>query len=176
MMVTQRIDIRAYIPGGLRMTARVLPTGLAMVLFVALAHGQSPQLGTITFPTSGSAAAQPLFIEGVKELHSFQFDEAAEAFQKAQKSDPGFALAYWGEAMSYNHPLWAQVDVEAAKKALEKLAPTLDGRLAKARTPKEKAYVEAVDQLFYTAGDKLNRDIAYSRSMARMYEQWPDDN
>src|SRR5438477_6693004 len=96
------------------------------------AGAQTPQLGTIQFSTSGAAAAQPSFIEGVKDLHSFEFDEAAEAFRNAQKADPNFALAFWGEAMSYNHPLWAQVDVDAAKKTLDKLAPTLAGRVAKA--------------------------------------------
>src|SRR2546425_5375509 len=151
-----------------------IPAWLALA--AAPTGAQGPELGTIQFATSGAATAQPLFIEGVKDLHSFEFDEAAEAFRKAQQADPDFALAYWGEAMSYNHPLWAQVDVEAAKKALGKLAPTLDSRLAKARLPKEKAYLEAVDQLFSAAGDKLARDQAYSQVMARMYQQWPDDH
>src|SRR5712692_5511318 len=137
---------------------------------------QAPELGTIQFPTSGAPTAQPAFIEGVKDLHSFEFDEAAAAFKNAQQADPNFALAYWGEAMSYNHPLWAQVDVEAGRKALGKLAPTLEGRLTKAKMPREKAYVEAVDQLFSAEGDKLARDQAYSQAMARMYRQWPDDH
>lgn len=156
-----------------------LRTSLAILLGLALLAVVSvyPQeLGTISFPTSGAAAAQPAFLEGVKQLHSFQFDEAAVAFQKAQQIDPGFALAYWGEAMSYNHPLWAQVDVPAAKKALERLAPALDARLAKARTEKEKAYLQAADQLFYSPGDKLARDRAYSGAMAQVYERWPNDN
>jgi tetratricopeptide (TPR) repeat protein len=134
------------------------------------------ELGSISFPTSGAAAAQPKFIEGVKDLHSFEFDEAAEAFHQARQLDPDFALTYWGEAMSYNHPLWAQLDLTAARKALERLAPTLEGRLAKAHTEKEKAYLEAVNQLFYAPGDKLARDKAYSEAMARMYDRWPDDH
>jgi len=56
--------------------------------------GQSALLGTITFPNSGSAAAQPYFIEGVKFLHSFEWEDAADAFRKAEQADPGFALAY----------------------------------------------------------------------------------
>lgn len=134
------------------------------------------QLGNISFPTSGSAAAQPKFIEGVKDLHSFEFDEAAEAFRAAQRIDPNFALAYWGEAMSYNHPLWAEQNLEAARKALERLAPTLEGRLAKAHTDKGKAFLEAENQLFYAPGDKLARDKAYSDAMARLYDRWPDDH
>ena len=147
--------------------------GLAFLICAGL-HAQ--QLGSITFATSGAASAQPKFIEGVKDLHSFEFDEAAEAFHQAQQADPNFAMAYWGEAMSYNHPLWAQLDLPAARKALERLAPTLEGRLAKTHTEKEKAYLEAVNELFYAPGDKLARDIAYSEAMARMNDRWPNDN
>src|SRR3954467_2355698 len=119
-----------------------LVAGVIVCLAPAAPTGpQPPQLGTIQLPPPGAAGAQAAFIEGVKDLHSFEFDEAAEAFRKAQQADPNFALAYWGEAMSYNHPLWAQVDVDAAKKALGRLAPTLDGRSAKAKLPKEKAYI-----------------------------------
>ena len=53
--------------------------GRLAILALALA-GAAPyaqELGTITFPTSGSAAAQAAFLDGVKALHSFQFDEAA---------------------------------------------------------------------------------------------------
>jgi tetratricopeptide (TPR) repeat protein len=146
-----------------------------IVACVASANLNAQELGNIAFPTSGAAAAQPKFIEGVKDLHSFEFDEAAEAFHQAQQLDPDFALTYWGEAMSYNHPLWAQLDLPAARKALERLAPTLEARLAKAHTEKEKAYLEAVNQLFYAPGDKLARDNAYSEAMARMYGRWPDD-
>ena len=148
----------------------------ASVAFFTGAVLNAQELGSISFPTSGAAGAQPKFIEGVKDLHSFEFDEAAEAFHQAQQFDPNFALAYWGEAMSYNHPLWAQVDLPAARKALERLAATLEGRLAKAHTEKEKAFLEAVNQLFYVSGDKLTRDNAYSDVMARMYERWPDDH
>ena len=66
------------------------------LLFVSGLPLNSQELGTITFPNSGNAAAQAPFIEGVKDLHSFQFDEAAVAFQRAQKADPTFAMAYWG--------------------------------------------------------------------------------
>lgn len=161
------------------MPVRSIRVGLALALSVGLAGpalGQATQYGTITFPTSGAAAAQPAFLDGVKQLHSFQFDEAGESFRRAQKLDPSFALAYWGEAMSYNHPLWAQQDTEAAKKTLETLAPTLEGRLAKAPTPKEKSFLEAIDQLLYAPGEKLARDKAYSEAVARMYAEWPDDN
>jgi tetratricopeptide (TPR) repeat protein len=156
-----------------RCASRLIVAGVALFTAPGLS---AQELGSINFSTSGAAAAQPKFIEGVKDLHSFEFDEAAEAFHQAQQLDPNFALTYWGEALSYNHPLWAQLDLPAARKALERLAPTLEGRLAKAHTEKEKAYVEAVNQLFYAPGDKLARDNAYSEAMAGMYGRWPDDH
>lgn len=160
------------------MTGRAVRTGLALALLALLCAPpmQSQELGTITFPTSGAEAAQQAFLEGVKSLHSFQFDEAALAFRRAQEIDPTFALAYWGEAMSYNHPLWAQQDTEAAQAALNRIAPTLEGRLERVKLPKEKALIEAAEVLFSSPGDKLARDKAYSDVMARLHARWPDDH
>ena len=67
-------------------------------------------LGTIDFPNDGAQDAQQAFLTGVKALYSFEFNEAADAFRIAQATDPGFALAYWGEAISYNHALWQETD------------------------------------------------------------------
>lgn len=64
--------------------------------------------GDVSFPNSGSKAAQEPFLRGVKLLHNFQYDDAILAFQEAQKADPDFALAYWGEAMAHNYTLWAE--------------------------------------------------------------------
>jgi tetratricopeptide (TPR) repeat protein len=152
-----------------------------LVLLVACSVGvraQAPaavELGTINFPTSAKPAAQGPFLVGVKGLYNFEFDIAAEAFREAQKADPGFALGYWGEAMSYNHPLWAQQDLSAARKVLERLAPTAAARAAKAPAGKERELIEAEEVLFGT-GDKLTRDIAYSQAMGRMHAKYPQDD
>jgi hypothetical protein len=148
---------------------------LPLLLFISgAAHAQ--KLGSIDFPTSASPQAQSHFLEGVKDLHSFAFDEAAVAFRDAEKVDPKFALAYWGEAMSFNHPLWAQQDLPAARAVLARLAPTATERFAKAGGPKERAFLEAQDKLFFGATDKLARDIAYSDAMAQMHARWPEDD
>src|SRR5258706_11734756 len=117
---------------------RVVVAALAAVSLGGLSipvRAQTPgaaELGTINFPTSAKPAAQAAFLTGTKALYNFEFDLAAEAFQEAQKADPAFALGYWGEAMSYNHPLWAQQDLASARKVLERLAPTAAARAAKA--------------------------------------------
>ena len=158
------------------MIVRFRSRGLLLAAGLAVASAGAQELGTITFETSGAPVAQQKFLEGVKALHSFQFDEAAVAFREAKGLDASFALAYWGEAMSYNHPLWAQQDREAGQRVLESLAPTLDGRLAKARLDKERALLTAIDKLYYGSEDKLARDRAYSDYLAEAYARWPDDH
>lgn len=150
---------------------------LAMaVLFTAGASvfGQTGQLGHTDFPASGSAAAMPHFLKGLLLLHSFEYADAAEEFRAAEKADPGFAMAYWGEAMTCNHPLWMQRDRAAAMKALERLAPTREARLAKAPTEREKMYLDAVEEL-WAEGDKAERDRAYADAMRRLHEKHPED-
>jgi hypothetical protein len=89
-------------------------------------------LGTATFPTSThSPGAQTAFIRGLLLLHVFEYDDAANAFRSAQKIDPTFAMAYYGEAMTHNHPVWNQLDVPAGQAALNKLAPTPGARAAR---------------------------------------------
>ena len=66
--------------------------------------------------------------------------------------------------MSYNHPLWAQQDLPAARKVLERLAPTAAARAAKAPAGKERELIESLEVLF-GAGDKLARDIAYADAL-----------
>jgi len=153
----------------------------SLILFAALAfvspnlRAQQNELGTINFQTSGSAAAQPAFLRGVLLLHSFEYDDAKESFIEAQKADPGFAMAYWGEAMTYNHTVWQQTAPDLAKAALARLAPTAEARLAKAPTAREKDWLASLDSL-YGAGDKLARDRAYADHMRRMHERYPADD
>ena len=112
-------------------------------------------------------------------LHSFEYDDAIAAFREAERIDPTFALAYWGEALAYNQPLWYNENVEKARAALNRLAPTRDARQAKARTAREKAYLDAVERLFGAPGvndDKRARDRAYSDRMAALHQQFPDDD
>lgn len=153
----------------------VVLVATSMVAGPARAQGPAVELGTIHFPTSARPAAQAPFLTGVKALLNFEFDIAGEQFLLAEKADPDFALGYWGEAMSYNHPLWAQQDLARARRALEKLAPTAAARAAKAPAGKERMLLESLEVLF-GAGDKLTRDIAYSDTMKRIHEKYPADD
>ena len=159
------------------MARRVLAP-IALLFIAVLATGpvsraQEP-LGRIDFPTSQTGAAQSAFLKGVLLLHSFEYDDAREAFVAAQQAAPGFAMAYWGEAMTHNHPLWAQAAPDLAREALSRLAPTADERQAKAANDKERDWLRAVEALF-ADGEKPTRDAAYAAQMRRMHDKYPED-
>ena len=141
----------------------------ACLLIVGMPASAASDLGRVDFPTSGAPEAREPFLRGVAALHSFWYDEAADAFREAQKADPGFAMAYWGEAMTYNHPIWGEQDRETALAALARLAPTPAERAAKAPTEREKAWLAAVETL-YGEGEKPARDRAYAEAMRRLHE------
>ncbi len=163
-----------------------LPLLLLSVLLLTFAHEAQAQtagnetrpdasrLGTIHFPTSGAEAAQPHFLRGVLLLHSFEYARAADAFREAQQIDPDFAMAYWGQAMTYNHPPWIQQDREPARAALDRLAPTSEARRAEAPTAREKAYLETVE-ILYGEGPKARRDTLYAEAMEQLAGRFPDD-
>lgn len=147
---------------------------VCLLLLFALAALPGDDLGVIDFPNSGAPAAQPHFIRGVLLLHNFQYPQAERAFLEAQKADPGFALAYWGEAMTFNHGLWMEQDLDKARAALGKLGATPETRLAKAPTKREKGFLGALEAL-YGEGTKGARDLAYMEAMRQLHQQLPED-
>ena len=120
-------------------------------------------------------AAKASFLRGLALLHNFEYDFAAREFRKAQEADPDFVMAYWGEAMTHNHPLWAEQDRDEARAILERLGSDPEARAAKARSAKELQWLSAVETLYATEGTKIERDLAYLAAMQAMLALDPDD-
>ena len=148
-----------------------------------LAHEETPpaaavpvagSLGETNFPNSGAAAAQPDFMRGLLLLHSFEFDAARESFRAAQAKDPGFVMAYWGEALSHNMPIWGEQDLEAARAVLQRLGPTREARLARAATERERGYLASVEAL-YGDGAKVERDASFNQALGELARKFPED-
>ena len=157
-------------------------TRLISALFVLVAltvggptHSQFENVGTIDFPTSATGEAQQHFLRGMAILHSFGWKQAIEQFRAAQAIDPDFAMAYWGETLSYNHPLQPEANAESPREALARLGATPEERLAKAPTAREKGLLDAVERL-WGEGRWQDRRVAYMEAMARLYEQFPTDD
>jgi tetratricopeptide (TPR) repeat protein len=148
---------------------------------ISVAAQPSPSLGRISFPNSGSPAAQPAFVRGVLLLHSFEYDDAIASFRDAQKTDSGFAMAYWGEALCYNQPLWLNENLDKARASLARLnqvrqrGQTGSSGLTQIPTAREKGYLDAVERLFGD-GAKAARDRGYADRMAQLHAQFPEDD
>ena len=155
---------------------RFLAVACFVLISVPLSAAEMDDVGSIDFPTSGSPEAQQHFLRGVATLHSFGWKQARTAFQKAQEIDPDFAMAFWGESLTYNHPLITEWDLDTPKIVLGKLGETREARLAMAPTDREKGFILAVDELFFGEGDTRARRLAYSQAMHTLYEEYPDDN
>src|SRR5688572_8934237 len=159
---------------------RLLTACIAVTVyfFSSCSSGNNPSknhLGEINFPASGKAEAQPYFKKGLLLLHSFEYVDAAEEFQKAKKIDPDFVMAYWGEAMTHNHSLWRYQDYKKAIALLNELSPTPEGRESKAKTEWEKDFIKGIN-ILYGTGSKTERDSSYAAFMGDLYKKYPGNN
>ena len=143
---------------------------LCSALFLSLVTLPAfPQdLGTLDFPNSGAEAAQKPFLRGILLLHSFEYDDAAEAFREARRAAPDFALAYWGEALTFYRPVWGREELEEGRAVLEK------GRKTRPADAREQGYWQAVETLFGEGG-REERWLRYSEAMARLAQSFPHD-
>ncbi len=176
------------------MTARLRNSLLALTLLTcsfALAHDGSHEaeeeqmgfgrvLGKLDFPTSTqSADAQAAFEQGMLLLHLFEYPFAEAEFQRAQVLDPGFTMAYWGEAMVHNYPIWDQQAPDKARAVLNKFAPTPAERAVRATSSKERDYLESLEILYGPAegrAPKAQRDRAYQHFLGGMAKRYPNDH
>ena len=128
----------------------------------------------IEFANSGATEAQEPFMRGVTALHLHMFEDAEAHFQQAQRVDPDFTMAYWGEAMAHNQPIWRIQHRDQAHAILERLGSTPADRAARASTTREKDYLATLE-ILYGMGDKRARDVAYEQAMRQLSERYPDD-
>jgi hypothetical protein len=134
--------------------------------------------GSITFPTSGDGAAQAEFVTGVLALHSFWYEEARDRFVNAQQIDPGFAMAWWGEAMTYDNALLTsqQSDNEQrGQEVVERMNQRdADGLLN--ADERERAYMDAIRLRFESGAPLEFRRENYAAAMEQIAADYPDDD
>ncbi|MEM7087323.1 MAG: hypothetical protein AAF489_14140 [Bacteroidota bacterium] len=130
-------------------------------------------LGVVTIEVSGKQKALPHFEKGLLLLHSFEYEDAREAFKLAQEIDPQMPMAYWGEAMTYNHSLWSEQNYDDGIKALGNLE-TID--LSQNATELERDFIEATYILYERNKEKPDRDKAYSEFMKGLTQKYPTNH
>ena len=155
----------------------------ALLAIAALSQDSQPEhsssnseegFGRVHMDVSCFAKVAGDFDRALALLHNFWYVRALERFEEVSKKDPGCAMAYWGAAMTYNHPFWdppSQTDETAAWTLVQK------GLSAPESSAREKLYMAAVTALYKNAGggSKSIRDQNYRDAMARAYAQYPDD-
>src|SRR6266550_4434058 len=137
--------------------------GIAGLPFRLLAqeheHPVPEKLGVVKFPTSCSANVQKDFERAVALLHSFAYSAAEKAFRDVAKADPKCAMAHWGIAMTYFHPLWPpplpEENVARGREEIER-ARQLGG------SDREREFIEALS-FIYTNPDSLPYDDRANR-------------
>jgi hypothetical protein len=138
------------------------------------AHDLNEKLGTVSFPTSCATGVQKSFERGMALLYSFEYESAENQFKEVSAHDPRCAMAYWGQAMSLYHQLWARPGRADLKRGAELLDKA---RQIKTTTARERDYINAL-AVFYRDTDKLNhpqRADAYAAAMEGVYQRNPKD-
>ena len=155
-----------------------------------LAPGDLRAAGTVDFRIACKPEVQAEFNRGVALLHSFFYEEARNIFTKVALQDPECAMAQWGIAQSWWHPIWAPPtpeEMKAGKEAADRaMALKSSGRdrgfieaintyysLEKAGTPQPKAG-EAGQSCHGPIGPR-ERVVAYERAMKKVHDAHPKD-
>ena len=155
------------------------------LITLAYASGAAPEhadnsvekLGTVHFSTSCNHEAQSEFDRALALLHSFQFSRAIQRFKTTLKNDSICAIAYWGIALSqWSNPFAAglkdQGQLEAGRASVE------NARNTGAPTPRERAYIDAVANLYrdFETLPQHSRLIAYRDAMSEVAAKYPNDH
>lgn len=132
------------------------------------------QLGSVHLPVSCQEDAQPFLKEGLALLHHMTYDGAAAAFAAAAEADPQCSMGYWGEALTFIHPLWSDPPTEAT---FEKGKTLIEKAKTLKLSEKERAYLSAVEA-YYAAGWNRNESTnlaQFDQAWQTVYQQFPDD-
>jgi tetratricopeptide (TPR) repeat protein len=144
-------------------------------------------VGKVTFPITCAPDVQSDFARGVALLHSFFYEEARRVFTSVAERDPKCAMAQWGIAMTWWHPIWTPPtpdEMRAGKAAIEKAMSM------KAGTDRERGFITALNTYYNTADSSTaapvgqschgpvgprDRVIAYEKAMLQLRDKYPDD-
>ena len=143
--------------------------------------------GTVDFPVSCTPAVRAEFVRGVALLHSFFYEEARRIFTSVAEQDPKCAMAEWGIAMTWWHPIWTPPtpnEMSAGKAAIQKAMGMTAG------TERERGFITALNAYYNTpdgpstgeVGQSCHgpvgprgRVMAYEKAMRTVYERYSDD-
>jgi len=179
------MSLRTFIGGVLLLVAGL--TALDAETAALPEPGDLRAAGSVDFKVSCAPEVRSEFIRGVALLHSFFYEEARRIFTEVAAKDPTCAMAQWGIAMTWWHPIWTPPtpdEMSAGKAAIEKAMGTTAG------TERERGFIQALN-VYYDSSDSPNagavgqschgpvgardRVVAYEKAMRQLSEKYPDD-
>ena len=143
--------------------------------------------GAVDFPVTCTPAVQAEFTRGVALLHSFFYEEARRIFTGVAEKDPTCAMAQWGIAMTWWHPIWTPPtpdEMKAGKAAIDKAMAMTGG------TDRERQFIVALNSYYNTPDGPVTGEVgqschgpvgprdrvtAYEKAMHKLYDKYPDD-
>ncbi len=157
--------------------------------------GDLRAVGRVELRSSCGASAQAGLERGTALLHSFFYEEARRVYGEVAALEPGCALAHWGAAMTYWHPLWTPPSEEertAGRKAFDRARAVGGG------SPIERGLIAALGAYFDAptaaataapgasavgqschglsgGADHAARALAYEKAMETLFTAHPDD-
>jgi tetratricopeptide (TPR) repeat protein len=132
-------------------------------------------IGDVEFPVSCLENTATMVQRGLALLHHMMYEEARLMFGMAANLEPSCAMAYWGQAMTWVHPLWpdrpSQQELAIGRELLTR------AEAAGPPTNREAGYIRATRSYFDalpgdTEADRLQR---FDRAWAEVALQNPDD-
>src|SRR5438309_1997556 len=179
------MSLRTFIGGVLLLVAGL--TAVDAETSVVPEPGDLRAAGSVDFKVSCAPEVRSEFIRGVALLHSFFYEEARRIFTEVAAKDPTCAMAQWGIAMTWWHPIWTPPtpdEMSAGKAAIEKAMGMTAG------TERERGFIQALN-VYYDSSDSPNagevgqschgpvgprdRVVAYEKAMRQLSEKYPDD-
>ena len=136
---------------------------------------KTKKLGRVDLEVTGNKQAQEFFDQGLAYLHSFEYLDARNHFVKAQQADPKCGMAYWGELMAYNHPLFNRELGRLAKLTFSKMGSSPQERAALFKTEMEKDLLTSVE-ILYGNGTKQERNQAYREHYKILAKKYPNNH
>src|SRR6476646_87337 len=144
-------------------------------------------VGKVTFPITCASDVQSDFARGVALLHSFFYEEARRVFTSVAERDPKCAMAQWGIAMTWWHPIWTPPtpdEMRAGKAAIEKAMSMNAG------SDRERGFITALNTYYNSPDSSVavpvgqschgpvgprDRVVAYEKAMRQLRDKYPDD-
>ena len=120
--------------------------------------------------------AQRYFDQGLRMAYGFNHEAAGRAFAQAARLDPQCAMCVWGQALVLGPNINLPMDPSLAKDATA-LASRAAALAASAR-PADRALIQALQARYVDPApdDRSALDRAYADALARVVEQFPEDD